>query len=125
MKVTCILAVVAALLVAGGGCGDDDADSLGVGAACTSTDQCNENQTCLTAFKGGYCGIMGCTADVDCPPNSGCVAHTDGTNYCFRICLDKVECNANRPVDVESNCSSNVTFVEGKSNLKACVPPSS
>ena len=55
---------------------------------------------------------------------SACVAHTDGKNYCFLICTDKSQCNVNRAADVEANCSSSVVFVEGKLNVKACVPPS-
>ncbi|MBE7484769.1 MAG: hypothetical protein HS104_32990 [Polyangiaceae bacterium] len=113
-----------------GACGDDDdgggteADKLGVGAACAGNQDCKvEGQTCLP-FKGGYCGIADCTADTDCPQGSLCVAHTDGKNYCFRVCADKVECNYNRPVDFESNCSANITFVSGGKGSKACVPPS-
>ena len=110
------------------GCGDDDSESdrLGIGAECTATDECDEdtNQSCLQAFKGGYCGIQDCVNNDDCPEDSACVAHDDGTNYCFRTCLDKAECNANRSVDNESNCSSNVTFTDDVGNLKACVPPS-
>ena len=105
-------------------CGND-ADDLGVGAQCTSDDQCDSAtmQHCLM-FKGGYCGIMACTHDTDCPELSACIAHTDGVNYCFRTCIDKPECNANRDPINESNCSSNVTFVDGTMGRKACVPPS-
>src|SRR5688572_31121049 len=107
---------------------DDDADTFGVGAQCTGNDQCSQDpfaQTCLM-FKGGYCGISGCDADNDCPELSACVAHTDGMNYCFRICGDKPECNANRDVENEANCSSSITFVDMAANAgkKACVPPS-
>jgi hypothetical protein len=103
----------------------DDADDLGVGAQCTSNDECDAdtNQTCL-AFKGGYCGLQGCTHDADCPDKSACIMHTDGINYCFRTCVDKVDCNANRDADNEANCSSSVTFVDGDMGRKACVPPS-
>jgi hypothetical protein len=107
-------------------CGDD-ADDLGIGAQCTGNDQCDAEtmQVCLQ-FKGGYCGLMGCATDADCPDLSACVMHDDGTNYCFRTCVDKAECNANRDVDNESNCSSSVTWVEpgNKNGIKACVPPS-
>lgn len=112
------------------GCGDDDppgtqADRLGVGAECTSDTQCLQGQSCL-GFKGGYCGIEGCTADAaSCPSGSACVSHDDGNTYCFRICVDKAECNLNRSLDNESNCSSNVEFVDPDVNVKACVPPSS
>lgn len=108
-------------------CGDDDADSLGVGAQCTSTDECDgsDGQSCLPNFKGGYCGLAACTADEDCPARSACVTHDDNVNYCFRTCTDKAQCNENRDVENESNCSSSITFVESQeSGVKACVPPS-
>ena len=34
------------------------------------------------------------------------------------------ECNANRDLENEANCSSNVDYVDGKTGGKACVPPS-
>lgn len=108
-------------------CGGDDADALGVAAQCTASDECDmdNGQSCLLDFKGGYCGIEDCTGDADCPENSACVAHDDGTNYCFRICVNKSECNDNRDVDNEANCSSSVDFVEEQvESIKACVPPS-
>jgi hypothetical protein len=118
----CLVALVATLSACG-----SDADDLGVGAQCTMNDDCNQDdgaQTCLP-FKGGYCGLQGCTADADCPEASACVHHTDNVNYCFRICVDKPDCNSNRDAENESNCSSSVDFVEGKTGVKACVPPSS
>jgi hypothetical protein len=122
-----------ALLGCGGG--GSEAQRRGVGAACASNDDCTEaGQSCL-AFKGGYCGLANCKVDagqndagqndVGCPPGSACVAHTDGKNYCFLVCTDKPQCNLYRAVEVEANCSSNVTFVDGTLNIKACVPPSS
>ena len=113
-------------------CGDGDrdneveADEIGVGAECSVNDDCNQDdgtQVCLTQFKGGYCGIEDCQDDAECPDGSACVRH-EGANYCFRICVDKAECNANRGVDEESNCSSNVEFVEDNKSVKTCVPPS-
>jgi hypothetical protein len=104
-----------------------DADDLGVAAECNTTADCNEDAepplVCLTQFKGGYCGLSGCTANDDCPEDSFCVTHTDATNYCFRICGEKSECNENRSDDNEANCSSNITRVEAGTQ-KACVPPS-
>lgn len=103
-----------------------NADSLGVGAQCTKTDDCDTklDEACLTQFKGGYCGLEGCMHDTDCPADSACVTHTDAHNYCFRTCSTKDDCNANRDPDNEANCSSSVTFVEAQMNRKACVPPS-
>ena len=121
-------------------CGDGqdgdntEADKLGVGAQCQSDADCNpddadtdgvQDQSCLPQFAGGYCGVQGCGSNADCPEGSACVTHTDGVNYCFRICTDKAECNANRNPDVESNCSANIVFTDGGQGFKACVPPSS
>lgn len=122
-----MLVLLALAAVALGGCGDDDegneAERRGVGSACAGDSQCiEEGQTCL-AFKGGYCGIAGCASDSDCPGGSACVSHSDGINYCFLICQDKLECNRYRPLDDEANCSSNVTFTDGQKSYKACVPP--
>jgi hypothetical protein len=105
------------------GCGGN-ADSVGVGAQCTMTSECATDlaETCLP-FKGGYCGVEGCVHDADCPELSACVMHTDGHNYCFRLCIDKTDCNANRDPVNEANCVSNVTFVDGTQGRKACVPP--
>ena len=126
-KVSRILSFVV-LLVAAGGCGGgSEADRLGVGAECKVADDCQQDpvvQTCLLQFKGGYCGVTACTSDMDCPETSACIAHTDGVNYCFRVCADKVECNENRTVENESNCSANVVFVDAALGRKACVPPS-
>ena len=119
-----LISLAVALLA--GACGDDDAeaDELGVGAECAGDDDCGPEQTCLS-FKGGYCGLEGCAANADCPQGSLCVAHDDGKNYCFRICLDKAECNRNRSAELEANCSSSIVFVEPQTGVKACVPPSS
>lgn len=108
-----------------------EADQVGVAAQCQVDDHCNhEHETegdpfelqCLTNFKGGYCGIVDCTAHEDCPEASACVTHDDGRNYCFRLCVDKAECNLNRDADQEANCSANITYV-GADVGKACVPP--
>ena len=120
---TAKLLALALVLLSPLACGDD-ADSLGVGAACSTSDDCNDEQTCL-AFKGGYCGVADCVGDDDCPVDSACVAHDDGNNYCFRLCSGKDDCNANRSEDDEANCSSSVTFVDASNDAKkACVPPS-
>jgi len=100
----------------------NEADQVGVGAECATIDDCGLGQICLTNFRGGYCGQVGCAVDFDCPAGAGCVAHTDGNQYCFLVCDLKSECNNNRSVINEANCSSSITWVE-KDNGKACVPP--
>jgi len=132
----CVIAVGVALfgLVAGCGSSDDtEADRFGVGAECNEDAECESPDEdialeCLSQFKGGYCGLADCGGDVDCPDGSACIAYDDGVvlgNFCFRVCQDKPECNLNRSVENESNCSSNVEFVDGRQDRKACVPPSS
>jgi hypothetical protein len=115
-------------------CGDDsdltESDRLGVGAECATDDDCLQegdggiNLECLPQFKGGYCGLEGCSGNEDCPERSACVAHEDGRRYCFRSCADKPECNLNRGPDNEANCSSNVDYVDPNTRGKSCVPPS-
>jgi hypothetical protein len=124
------MGIAFALVLTMAACDDGpEADRLYVGGQCDSNDDCyqDENfvQICLMQFKGGYCGIQDCVDDLDCPEASKCVAHDDGTNYCFRVCVDKPECNGNRDVENEANCSASVTFTDGGDGLKACVPPSS
>ncbi len=112
--------------------GDDDSGGLseaqrhGVGAACASDDDCfvgDAKLVCLP-FKGGYCGLQGCQSSDECPAGSGCVTHDDGRAYCFLLCTEKAGCNATRPVDIEANCSSKITFADATKDHKACVPPS-
>jgi hypothetical protein len=52
------------------------------------------------------------------------VTHDDGINYCFLVCVDKIDCNLGRTPANESNCVSNVNLVDSPQKVKACVPPS-
>lgn len=123
--------ILAAMSVAGCGNSGTEADRIGVGAQCTTSAECESPDdeielVCLTQFKGGYCGLEGCEGDIDCPEGSACVTHEDGTNYCFRVCVDKYpDCNFNRDPDNESNCVGSITFVDPRNERKACEPPSS
>jgi hypothetical protein len=123
MAVVCQLA----LAVFAVSCGDGtEAQRRGVGAACTKNEDCTETgQSCLMQFKGGYCGITGCTMDENCPAGSACVTHDDGTNYCFLVCSVKPDCNVSRGIDEEANCSSTAVLLEEPKDRKVCSPPSS
>ena len=118
-----IKTLLAALVLSG--CGTA-ADQIGIAAQCTSDMNCakvgDTQLSCLTGFKGGYCGLSGCTKDEDCVSGSSCV-RVSGTNYCFRNCTDKPQCNLNRTPDNEANCVGNADHV-GASTSKVCVPPS-
>lgn len=115
------------------GCSSEEgteADRIGVGAECAEDLECESADEeivleCLTQFKGGYCGLEGCMGDADCPEGSACVTHTDGINYCFRLCVDKPDCNLNRSLDNEANCVGSIDFVDPRNERKACEPPSS
>jgi hypothetical protein len=109
------------------GCGDGgtEAQRRGVGSDCAMSSDCTESgQSCLTQFKGGYCGVTGCTNDAGCPAGSACVMHDDGMSYCFLLCSVKADCNRNRAVDAEANCSSTAVLVEEPRDRKVCSPPS-
>jgi hypothetical protein len=133
IRYTTMSVAVFAMALSVSSCGDDDdgmglspAQRHGVGAACSADSDCFVGDTHLRClpFKGGYCGLEGCQDTVDCPPGSGCVAHEDGHNYCFLLCVDKPQCNYTRPPEIEANCSSKITFADGGKESKACVPPS-
>lgn len=107
-------------------CSDaNDARSLRIGAECTLEAECeNPDLTCLSDFRGGYCGQRDCSGDGDCPDGSMCVDE-DGTTYCFLRCTEKSDCNTHRTAANEANCESSVTPVNPANTSKACVPPSS
>ena len=122
-RIVCAAVVVLLLCSCGGG---SEAIRRGVGAECNADLKCSETgQTCLTEFKGGYCGVANCMHDTDCPAGSACVTADNQTNYCFLICVDKPDCNPHRAVDNESNCTSSLDFVDGTMARKVCNPPSS
>ena len=132
LRSTALAFLLAASALAGCG-GGNEADRIGVAAECTTSADCPvivcdtepcPQLECLTQFTGGYCGLADCVDDADCVEGSACVRHDDGRNYCFRLCANKPECNLNRSVDVEANCSASVEFIEPQ-DAKACVPPSS
>jgi len=128
MNTRCSLETVLGVwvLLALGGCGGgSEAQRRGVGAECAKDSDCSEKgQRCLTAFKGGYCGVAPCASNADCPTGSACVSHSDGANYCFLICTAKPDCNPSRSVDNDANCSSSAVLVEQPKDRKVCTPPS-
>ena len=119
--------ILCALVILACGCGGGGSEAIrrGVGAECNANLLCTEEgQTCLTEFKGGYCGVSACLHDTDCPQGSACVIGENQINYCFLICVDKPDCNPRRSLDNESNCSSSLTFVDDTMGRKVCIPPS-
>jgi hypothetical protein len=132
-RVVFLGSLLGALFGCGGG---NEADRLGVASECETQSDCpmvridgeDVQLRCLTQFDGGYCAIEGCNGAGDCPDGATCVAHEDGKDYCFRECLNKSECNANRSSDSEANCSANFDYKDpsdDESGMKACIPPSS
>ncbi len=135
---TRLLALTAALTLFA--CADDEetADDIGIAWTCQATEDCpvleseDEEDTgdiqleCLLDYTGGYCVLPDCSSNADCPEDGVCVTHTDGNNYCFRGCQEKVECNENRPKESEANCSSDFVFADeaDEGSSKACIPSS-
>lgn len=126
MKTTWLAIPAAVVMALGAAACGNAADQAGIGAQCAAESDCpkvgDKQLKCLAGFKGGYCGLDGCTSDSDCVSGSSCVK-VNNVNYCFRDCTDKAQCNANRSVDNESNCVGNAEHV-GASTAKVCVPPS-
>ncbi|HTM46929.1 MAG TPA: hypothetical protein VL137_18360 [Polyangiaceae bacterium] len=117
------------LLACSSGGGGNAAVQRGVGAACSTNADCPEmGQRCLTNFKGGMCGIADCTHSSQCPTGSVCVADPDfSRNFCLLVCSDKPDCNINRPVTYESNCTSTLNAIDhtdAGADPKVCRPPS-
>ena len=66
LVLTMLTMLTSSLLVLAVACGD--ANDQKIGGQCTHSAACeNEELTCLTQFKGGYCGASGCSATSDCP----------------------------------------------------------
>jgi len=131
MYVISAAACVSGLLLGCGDSGETAADRIGVGAQCDEAAECestDENITleCLTQLTGGSCGHEGCEGDAVSPEGSACVTNDNGTNYCYRLCKEKLDCNQNRSLENEANCvgSGTINFVEDDTNRKACEPPS-
>lgn len=129
MKNTAPIALALTLLCSSGlACSDEsESDRAGIASTCVKDADCPEfggfQLVCLSGFKGGYCGLEGCTRDAECPEGAACIAE-GGTNYCFRVCVDKPECNRHRTAEVEANCVGSVVHVEASNSAKVCVPPS-
>lgn len=107
-------------------CGNDETGGgLDVGAECSSPSDCDRasGQTCLTGFKGGYCGIADCGATEQCPVDSACALYQNGVGYCFKTCTVSTDCNDFRSADTEASCSDSAPFLDDVADLMACVPP--
>lgn len=134
MKSLSLLATAILLTWMLSSCSDDapKVDQIGIGGQCTLKDDCNQeldSLDCITTFKGGYCGRQACANNSECPTGSVCV-NEEGVSYCFRTCAEKPECNANRDLDNEANCSGSFSLMESTDTMpsnqpKVCIPPSS
>lgn len=96
----------------------------GTGAACAGDADCSGGLTCLSSFKGGYCGKRDCAVNADCGADGACVKAADGKNYCFRTCQAASDCSFCRSDGSYATCSDQVAFVETGTTGSVCVPPS-
>jgi hypothetical protein len=96
----------------------------GAGAACAADADCTGGLTCLSNFKGGYCGKGDCAVNADCGAASACVKAADGKNYCFKTCQAASDCSFCRNAGYYATCSDGVVFAEDGTTGSVCVPPS-
>lgn len=89
----------------GGGAGDGP-----VGAACTTSADCQGGLYCESLFAGGYC-TKDCSVGGDCPGGSECFCLEDDSGGCgYLICLDNCQGDADcregegYVCDVDSTC---------------------
>lgn len=94
----------------------------GVGEGCGVDAECAAGLTCLTGYKGGYCGKADCSVNADCPTGSLCVKDGD-SSYCARTCAAAGDCAACRDPDFVATCKADATFMEAGTTGSVCVPP--
>jgi len=64
-----------------------------VGAACDDPTDCQTGSCVMTdTLPGGYCSILGCSADNPCPVGSTCYTTSDGVSLCMAFCEGDVDC---------------------------------
>lgn len=65
----------------------------GVGAACTSVEDCSDPGAVCLDLTGGYCAIPDCAGTPDaCPEGSACFLFGEEGSYCVDTCLSSDEC---------------------------------
>lgn len=86
--------------------------NCGLGAACGEDADCGGGDlVCIGGIDGGYCGVLDCAGNADCPADSSCVER-EGGNYCAKNCAAESDCTLCRPGDEPVACTGDVTFVE-------------
>jgi len=95
----------------------------GAGAGCAADGDCASGLSCITTFKGGYCGRQGCKVNVDCGKDSACIVAGDGKNYCFKTCQAPSDCSFCRRDGFYATCANNAVFAETGTVGSVCVPP--
>lgn len=71
-----------------------------VGSSCSATAQCNgDAANCMQTFFGGYCVVLGCSSEADCPDSNPCVPlNPEGINdaekqfACMAGCSSDSDC---------------------------------
>ncbi len=117
-------AVIGALLAGGLGCGhaeefsgDRPDPSRLVGIACDADADCE--QSCVRdqrRFPDGFCTLVGCRSNTDCPDGTVCVRNDDG--ICVFPCGSPLDCTASFLGRAGYTCLSASGFSsEGTSNV--------
>jgi hypothetical protein len=66
--------------------------AAGPAAACDDPARCAGQAACLSAFPGGYCAVLGCSAGT-CPDGTDCVL-VNGTPSCLKYCARDGDCGS-------------------------------
>lgn len=92
----------------------------GVGATCSSNDECNSG-TCLTSYPGGYCTSACGTQFQACEPGSECYSFQGGAANCYFMCQDNSNCRAGyRCEQVASGDSGNRSYCVPRCDANSC-----
>jgi hypothetical protein len=94
----------------------------GIGADCGDANDCSSDLECLSAFRGGYCGLSGCLVNDDCPDDALCVVASNGENHCYKPCSTASDCSFCRRDGLLGACTADVSFAEDGTTGSVCVP---
>jgi hypothetical protein len=96
-------------------------NDCGVGETCAGDAECATGLTCLTSFKGGYCGKKDCAVNADCPTGSLCVKN-GSSSYCALSCAAPGDCAVCRGTADAAACKADATFMQAGTTGSVCVP---
>lgn len=89
----------------------------GPGEGCGGHQDCAGDASCLTAFAGGYCAVLGCGPDRPCPDGTACVV-INNMPACLKRCAGSEDCVV--PGDLPRTCASLRSALVPGEKIKVC-----